>query len=126
MIAEDINKTIRDSGFFVAKLRMDYGARRMRISPFPILIPTASVNVKVNGDLMEHVVMASISTDGTHLEIVSGVSNGVIVQSPGSKSRYPVEEVESVAIELHNSCKLCNPPPQENDGFVAGDGEDEP
>lgn len=133
MIAEDINGMLRGSRFFVAKLRMDYGAARMRTSPYPVFIPTAPVDLRVNQDLMEHVIMASVSTDGRYLEIVSYVSNGVIIESPGSKSRYPLEEVESVDIELRNpddqgkcTCKVCSPSPEvpeipdeEDDGWGA-------
>ena len=110
---------------------MDYGAKKMRSAPFPAFIPTAPVNLRVNQDLMEHVVMASVSIDGKFLEIVSYVSNGVIIDSPGSKSRYPVEEVESMDIELRIpdaegkcTCKVCSPP-QEAEEMPDEEGEEE-
>jgi hypothetical protein len=132
MNAEDINGNIRNSGLFVAKLRMDYGAKKMKTAPFPVFIPTAPVNLQVNQDLMEHVVMASVSIDGKFLEIVSYVSNGVIIDSPGSKSRYPVEEVESMAIELRIpdaegkcTCKVCSPPKEAKEMPDEEDEEEE-
>lgn len=109
-----VKRALEGSQLFISRTVMDFGARRMRQSDKLMLMPSEPASLKVNNDVLDHIV--NISLNNTEIIVLSLVSNGVVMYDLDEKSSYGLEDIQSLSVEKSakddkgqcacNSCKM--------------------